>query len=253
MLFRSSKGPRAAVAHKPVTEGSPDLPRKTSLIQRAGHWYFNRAYPKDLWPILGKAPFRLSLQTDSFEVALRRRPDAERRYFAALDKARDSLGKRTPRQMSEIEATAIAIRWFKDEDAFRSAELEDRRGMLFDIDDYLQELASYEADARQAIAENDLHVVRQDATRLVAEQGFEVQPQSRAFKALQRAMLRGRRELTVLQRERLLGNYGVKPSDPIFVAGLASPPARIERTIDDLIEGHRADKVASRAPSTQAS
>jgi hypothetical protein len=97
------------VAHNPVTEGKPDLSRKANLIQRSGRWYFNRAYPKDLWPVLGKSPFRLSLHTDSLEVALRRRPDAERRYFAAADKARGHQEILTPRQLSEIDAVAIAV------------------------------------------------------------------------------------------------------------------------------------------------
>ena len=97
------------MAHNPVTEGKPDLSRKANLIQRSGRWYFNRAYPKDLWPVLGKSPFRLSLHTESLEVALRRRPDAERRYFAAADKARGHQEILTPRQLSEIDAVAIAV------------------------------------------------------------------------------------------------------------------------------------------------
>ena len=53
------------MAHNPVTEGEPDLSRKANLIKRSGRLYFNRAYPTDLWPVLGKSPFRLSLHTDS--------------------------------------------------------------------------------------------------------------------------------------------------------------------------------------------
>ena len=99
------------MALNPVTEGEPDLSRKANLIKRKrfGRLYFNRAYPKDLWPVLGKSPFRLSLHTDSLEVALRRRPDAERRYFAAADKARGHQEILTPRQLSEIDAVAIAV------------------------------------------------------------------------------------------------------------------------------------------------
>lgn len=96
------------------------MSRKTNLIQRSGRWYFNRAYPKDLWPVLGKAPFRLSLHTDSLEVALRRRPDAERRYFAKVDKARRQQQEIKPKQLSEIDAIAIAARWFQREDLERS-------------------------------------------------------------------------------------------------------------------------------------
>ncbi|ARS28731.1 hypothetical protein KC8_15730 [Sphingomonas sp. KC8] len=32
------------------------MARTANLIKRNGRWYFNRAFPKDLWPVLGKAP-----------------------------------------------------------------------------------------------------------------------------------------------------------------------------------------------------
>ena len=241
------------MAHKPVTEGSPDLPQKTSLIQRAGRWYFNRAYPKDLWPILGKAPFRLSLRTDSLEVAFRRRLDAERRYFAAVDAARDSVGKHAPHQLSEIEATAIVSQWFREALEERTTEIEEDRGIHFDIDAALDELQERDAEARQAIAENDLHLVRNLAVRLLKREGIEADRRNPAFKTLQRLLLRGRREIASIERALVLGDHSARPSDPFFSKALVATPAASARTIDDLIEGHKADKVASRAPSTQAS
>ena len=133
------------MALNPVTEGEPDLSRKANLIKRKrfGRLYFNRAYPKDLWPVLGKSPFRLSLHTDSLEVALRRRPDAERRYFAAVDKARGHQEVLTPRQLSEIDAVAIAARWFQAEDKERVADLASRRSANLDTDCYLAALDRY--------------------------------------------------------------------------------------------------------------
>ena len=241
------------MAHNPVTEGEPDLSRKANLIQRSGRWYFNRAYPKDLWPVLGKSPFRLSLHTDSLEVALRRRPDAERRYFAAADKARGHQEILTPRQLSEIDAVAIAAGWFQAEDKERVADLASRRSANLDIDGYLAALDRYEGEARQAIAEDDRHLVRQHALRLLEEEGFEASPRSPAFKSLQRAMLRGRRELALLERARLLGDYSVKPSDPIFANAAAGTFGRPDRTVEDLIKSHNEDKVSKRSPSTQAS
>jgi len=56
------------------------MARTSNLIQRKGRWYFNRAYPRELWSIVGKAPFRLSLGTDSLEEAQRQRGTAEQRY-----------------------------------------------------------------------------------------------------------------------------------------------------------------------------
>ncbi len=241
------------MAHKHVTEGEPDLSRKTNLIQRSGRWYFNRAYPKDLWSVLGKAPFRLSLHTDSLEVALRRRPDAERRYFAAVDKARSQQEELKPKQLSEIDAVAIAARWFQVEDEERAADLASRRSANLDIDGYLAALNRYEGRARQAIAEDDRNLVKQHALRLLEEEGFEANPRSSAFKSLQRAMLRGRRELALLERARLLGDYSVRPSDPIFVNAASGTTGRPERTVEDLIKAHNEDKVSKRSPSTQAS
>lgn len=229
------------------------MSRKANLIQRAGRWYFNRAYPKDLWPLLGKAPFRLSLRTDSLEVALRRRPDAERRYFAAVDEARGQQVALAPRQLTEIDAVAIAARWFQAEDMERTADLARRRSASLDIDGYLAALDRYEADARQAIAEDERYLVLQHALGLLAEEGFEADPRSPAFKSLQRAMLRGRRELALLERARLLGDYSVKPSDPIFANVAAGTTGRPERTVEDLIKAHNEDKVSKRSPSTQAS
>ncbi|MEA3265192.1 MAG: DUF6538 domain-containing protein [Pseudomonadota bacterium] len=229
------------------------MSRKANLIQRSGRWYFNRAYPKDLWPVLGKAPFRLSLHTDSLEVALRRRPDAERRYFAAVDKARRQQQETKPKQLSEIDAIAIAARWFQREDVERTADLASRRSASLDIDGYLAALDRYEAEVRQAIAEDDRHLVLPHALGLLEEEGFEPNPRSPAFRSLQRAMLRGRRELALLERARLLGDYSVKPSDPIFANALISTVGRTERTVEDLIKAHYEDKVSKRSPSTQAS
>lgn len=53
------------------------MAREANLIQRNGRWYFNHAYPKHLWPITGKSPFRLSLNTDSLEEAPRQRGAAD--------------------------------------------------------------------------------------------------------------------------------------------------------------------------------
>lgn len=88
------------MAHKPVTYEAVELWRTANLIQRNGRWYFNKAFPKELWPITGRAPFRLSLRTDSLEIAQRRRADAERRYWAAVDAARAKIKEQQPRELS---------------------------------------------------------------------------------------------------------------------------------------------------------
>lgn len=86
------------------------MAKTSNLIQRKGRWYFNRAYPKDLWPFVGKAPFRLCLGTDSMEEAQRQRGTAEQRFWAAVDEARSKLGDTHPRALTENEAVAIVFR-----------------------------------------------------------------------------------------------------------------------------------------------
>lgn len=102
------------VAHKAVTYEASEMIRKSNLIQRRGCWYFNRAFPKDVWPIVGTAPFQLSLGTESLEEAQRQRGTAEQRYWAAVDEARQKLGESMPRTLSDNEAVAIVSRWFAE-------------------------------------------------------------------------------------------------------------------------------------------
>ena len=64
------------MAHNSVTYGAPEMANKAHLMKRSGIWYFNKAYPKKLWQVTGTSPFRMSLKTDSLEVAIRARPDA---------------------------------------------------------------------------------------------------------------------------------------------------------------------------------
>jgi hypothetical protein len=110
------------VAHNPVTyEASETVARKSNLILRNGRWYYNRAYPKDLWPVVGKAPFRLALGTDSLEEAQRQRGMAEQRYWAAVDAGRQKLDDSRPRSLTDNEAVGIVSRWF----AQRNRELEE--------------------------------------------------------------------------------------------------------------------------------
>jgi hypothetical protein len=108
------------VAHKPVTDEAFEVAHKPNLIRHSGRWYFNKAYPKELWPVVGRSPFRLALNTDALEQAQRMRGHAEQRYWAAVDAARKKLGEVAPRPLSELDAVAIVSHWFFE----RSQELE---------------------------------------------------------------------------------------------------------------------------------
>jgi hypothetical protein len=67
---------------------------------RGNRLSYRRAYPKELWPIVGKgSTFAKSLRTDSPSEAMRSRPAAERAYFVAVDHARAELARRTDRPL----------------------------------------------------------------------------------------------------------------------------------------------------------
>ena len=83
---------------------------------------------------------------------------------------------------------------------------------------------------------------------------MEFDPKAKAFKLFMLALLRGRRELNVMEKERRLGNYAYTPTDPtirkVLADALAVPAAVKVRTIADLIEGYRADNMAKWSPAT---
>lgn len=219
------------------------MANKADLIRRKGRWYFNKAYPKDLWPITGTSPFRKSLKTDSLDVALRARPEAERLYWARVDQLRAEQGGAEPRQLTEIESMGIVARWFREEDAERTAELEDTRSPLMDLDGALAEIEELDSDYRQSIAEADYHRVSHLAERLSKEAGFTFDPRPKASKRFMAALLRGRRELLLMERARLLGDYSVQPKDPLVQHILAKPSEATgkARTLREMIAGYLGD------------
>lgn len=241
------------MAHNSVTEaGIETVSRTSNLIRRNGRWYFNRAYPKDVWAVVGKSPFRVSLRTDALEVAQRRRPDAERRYWAAVDAARDKLAVSAPIPFSEFDAVALAGRWFHEEVKRQTANIEDTLGLRFDLDEALEILNDREIEVRQALSSNDFSEIRPTAERLLSREGFAIDRRSSSYKDLLRLMLRGDRELHVIARARMLGDYSVQPSDPAFRKALDTLPQAPSKTLAELIKAHRADKVLNLSPSTQA-
>lgn len=229
------------------------MANKADLMERNGRWYFSKAYPKELWPITGASPFRKSLGTDSLPAALRARPDAERLYYWKVDAARATLEGRKPRQMTEVEAMGLVAKWFTEEDAERTATLMATQSPLMDIDGALAEIDALDAEALQAIAEGYVHAVRPLALQLLAQAGLEADVKSQIFKAFMIALLRGRRELLVMERRRVLGDFSVRPCDPLISKALASGPmvAAKVRTVADMIDGFVADNSPKWAPSTR--
>jgi len=240
------------VAHKTVTYEAVELSRTADLIQRRGRWYFNKAFPKELWPITGKAPFRLSLRTDSLELAQRRRADASRRYWAAVDEARAKLGAGKPRQLTEIEVVGLVARWLHETTEFVEASRKPRLNpdehdaALDALDD---QIASY----REQLGTGDYSDGEPAARAFLERERVAVDPHNPTYQTLLQLITRGKIELSLIERARLLGDFTYQPVDPAIRAALNSnsvpAPAK---TIGDLISAYRADKEAGWSPSTRA-
>lgn len=228
------------------------MSRTANLMQRKGRWYFNKAYPKDLWGTLGRASFRVSLQTDSLTIALRLRPDAERRYFAIVDEARGQKASLTPARFTEFDAITVVSQWFRDEVARQTQNIEELQGSRYVIDEALEQINEQEIDAQQALSEFDVSTVSPIARKLLEDRGFQLEWGTSAFQKLLRLLLRGQRELHGLGRARLLGDYRAQPEDPEFLKAYADIGKAPSKTLRDLIEAHQKDKVASLSPSTQS-
>jgi integrase len=244
---------RQPVTQKPVTdEAAGPMARTSNLIQRKGRWYFNRAYPKDVWRVTGTAPYRLALRTDSLEQAQRLRGAAEQRYWAAVDAARRKLGEVVPRPLTDIEATAIVSRWFVE----RNRELDE--GHLHQptpAEGWQDAVDGNEfgiRDATRRLGTNDIHAFAPLAERVLAAEGVKVDPESRGYTTLLHLLVRANKELSALDLARLRGDFGYRPTDPVMLAALDTKPLP-KRSINDLIDAYEADPSKNWALSTKAS
>jgi integrase len=234
------------VAHKSVTyEGAPEVARKSYLIPRNGRWYYNRAYPKSLWAVVGRSTFRIALGTSSLDEAQRQRGFAEQRYWAAVDEARHKLETVRPRQLSESEAVAIVSRWF----AQRNRELDH---------DHLHDPTPAEgwkdavagnvftvAYTTDRLGTNQIDAFAPLAARVLEAEGVEADTRSPAYRTLLQLLVRANKELAAIDLARLKGDFGYKPSDPMMLAALDAPATR-QHTVADLIREYQASKEQKR-------
>jgi hypothetical protein len=225
--------------------------RKSNLIQRKGRWYFNRAYPKEVWPVVGRSPFRMALNTDSLEQAQRMRGHAEQRYWAAVDVARKKLGEVAPRALSEVEAVAIVSRWFLQ----RNAELD--RGHLHQptppegVEDVRRELADRERFISARLSNSDVQGFSRLAARVLEAEGIKADPASPGYRTMLQLLARANKELGRIDLARLQGDFGYRPTDPVFLSALTAPPTP-KRTVGDLIDAYEREKASGWSPSTKA-
>ena len=226
--------------------------RSTNLIQRAGRWYFNRVFPRELWPALGKVPFRVSLQTDSLEIALRRRPHAELEYFAKIDLGRSKPEADNLKNLNAGQSTGCQVHRFKDALGSRTKVIDDAVIPGCGIDVRIVDVNGSNVYSRHASSQNELYIARSIVNRFIESAWFADENKFKANKVDQHMLPTDGRELVIQETERLLREYFVRNGNPIFAEASENSEKLPLRNLNDLIEAHKADKVAKRSQSTQA-
>jgi integrase len=228
------------------------------LIQRNGRWYFNRAFPVELWPITGKAPFRRSLRTTDRVEALRARPAMELQYHVEVDKARLEFAAQAAQQsrpvLTKPDAEALVAEHFRREicGAADWLDLGPPSDGAWGADDDLDR-------AKYRLRTGDFKQARVEALKLAEAGGFAFET-SPAFAYLVRLVARADVARAEVYRARLDGDYSVRPSDPLF-AGLLDQPTPAStaaasepapgHTLADLEAAYTADRLVNLSESTK--
>jgi hypothetical protein len=120
--------------------------------------------------------------------------------------------------LTKADADTLAVRWFLQ--TLDDLE-EDRRGLSpSELRDARDAAADEAADARRELAEGDLKW--ELARRLRDAAGFASEPN--ADRALARLLGRASIAVNEVERGRLAGRYGCRPSDPLFASAMDAPP-----------------------------
>lgn len=246
------------MTRKNVTFGALDMPLPQYISRRGEQLQYRRAIPKDLWPVTGRAPFAQSLRTRDPVQALRARPEAERRYQAIVDEAREAIARRSnAAPITKADADAIATRWF----LASLASAEDYRAAYVasvSVERAVDDAGWAAEEARRALAEGDLSDQWRLARCLTEEAGLTPEPLATA--ALVRLLGRAAIALHEVERGRLVARYDIRPADAFFGSAMDAPPplARVaaedagwrasgepkkpERRLSDLIAAYKADR-----------
>jgi integrase len=243
------------------------MPLPQYVEWRGNRLQYRRAFPKDVWPIVGKGKaFAKSLRTDSPSEAMRSRPEAERAYFVAVDEARAELARQSVRpSLTKEAAQALAVQWFLD--VLESAE--DMREPLSPaaLDGALEFASDRVAELKEALAERGPRAWRTRAAELRERGGYASEPVADA----ELARLLGRATIAAeeVEQGRLVSDYGKRPSDPLFAAAMEAPRAPLgaasgaqtaqptaepqappKRSLADLERAFREAKLPSLSPAT---
>ena len=235
------------------------MPLPQYVEWRGNRLWYRRAYPKELWPIVGSGrTIAKSLRTDSPSEAMRSRPEAERAFFVAVDEARAELAQRSNRlALTKQAAEALAVQWFLE--ALEGAEDARVKQSPDALDDALDFASDRIADTRQALAEGDLKEWQKRAAHLREGAGYASEPIADSL--LTRLLGRAAIAVEEVERGRLVGDYGKRPTEPLFAAAMeapqaATPPQPVAPraaptvTVADLERVFRETKFPSLSPST---
>ena len=229
-----------------VTELGPEfMSRKQHLIQRGARWYYNRAWPTDVADKLGRAPFRKSLKTESLTEATRAKPEAEREYWQKVDSARAARGASLDTQPNDAQALSIALSYLQNGFSEMEELLDHERR---DPESIALALATAEEIVpnlrRELVEERGGHDARRLARGMACDAGFAL-PGASLVKYIQRARI----AWYEVWAARLVGDYSVRPSDPLFGGALEAPLDALEedksaeqrsiRTLEDLFRAFR--------------
>lgn len=203
------------------------MPLPQYVEWRGNRLWYRRAFPKDLWPVVGKGrAFALSLRTDSPSEAMRSRPVAERAFFAAVDRARAELTKAISLPVLTKEAAiSIAVEWFLD----GLERGEDWRKPMnpAELDEALELSSDRMVEARQALTEKgEAREWQRRAASLRDRAGYA--SDRSADWELTRLLARCTVAMEEVEQGRLLGDYGKRPSDPLFAAAMEAPKSPVE-------------------------
>jgi integrase len=215
------------------------------VVRRGEQLYYRRAFPRDLWPVTGKAAFSMSLRTADPKEALRARPAAERRYTQRVDEARVELARqRNLPPLTKADAEALAVRWFME----ALENLEAFRKNTPECVKVNAERAKERAEeGRRVLAEGEAD--RSKARRLREAAGFA--SNAEAERVLARLLARAGVAADEVEAGRAMGRYGRRPSDPLFASAMDAPPPAVpnapltppsaaqSRTVAELIQSYQ--------------
>ena len=230
------------------------MPANRSHLQSVGgHYRYRRRWPKHVRPVAKGEFFIRHLRTSSLSEALRLRPVAEIEFFAEVDRLSRLVDAR-PRDISHAEATVIVSRWFAEQ--VRQDEQHELHNPVLSPEDRRLAIEGKRLMAEVAadvIGSGDLEPFEVHAAAVFEENGIRPDRESPGFRLAAQLMARADKERWLLSEARQRGDFGYRPSDPVFASALQDEAQKkAAPTLGKLIEAFKADRADSWSPSSLA-